>query len=45
MREGNNGKSNKFEMEILDEGALDKTLTVTKKYYTPPPPTSWNKIY
>ena len=31
MREGNNEKINNFEMEILDEGVLDKSPTVTKK--------------
>ena len=31
MREGNNDESNNFEMEILDEGALDKVLTFPGK--------------
>ena len=28
MREGKNDKSDNFEMDILDKGALDKALTV-----------------
>ena len=28
MREGNNDESNNFEMDILDEVALDKSLSV-----------------
>ena len=30
-REGKNDESDNFEMEIIDEGALDKVLTVLKK--------------
>ena len=41
-REGNNNKSSFFEMDILDEGALDKALTVPEKLYTKNP---WKKIY
>ena len=31
LREGNNGKSDNFEMEILDESALDKVLEGPEK--------------
>ena len=43
MREGNNDKINNFEMEILDEGVLDKSPTVTKK--TVYRIENWEKIY
>ena len=31
LREGNNSKSDNFEMDILDEGALDKALEGPEK--------------
>ena len=33
MREGNNYESDNFEMDILDEGALDKALKVSGTFY------------
>ena len=36
-REGNNDKSDNFEMEILDEGALNKVLIFPDNNLDPPP--------
>ena len=43
IREGNNDKNDNFEMDISDEGTLDKVLEVTEtNLYIGKP---WNKIY
>ena len=34
MREGNNDEINSFDMEILDEDALDKALTIPETLQT-----------
>ena len=38
IREVNNYESDNFEMDIIDEGALDKALVVTKNNLYPPSP-------
>ena len=43
MGEGNNDENNNFDIDILDEGALDKTLTVTDKTLDEENP--WKTIY
>ena len=41
-RKGKNDKRENFEMDIIDEGALDKALTSTGKIYPPPHPLGKN---
>ena len=42
LREGNNEKSKNFEIDILDEGALDKVMEGPEKHQTGK---NWRKIY
>ena len=42
-REGKNYESEKFEMEVLNEGVIDKDMTVPGKKLDNPPP--WKIIY
>ena len=43
MREGNNDESNNFKMVIIDEGVLDKALTVHEGILNRETP--WKTIY